>query len=171
MNWQKLQWKPLVAGFAATLVILLLGHYLWQRTAVERPLIQVLEQDEAVEKAEYLSDGKTSSVRVQVTQVARLGDAARRINEIVAKMQPTSKIEYIDKSNDYLLKLYDELHFAIYEASVTGNFTDLQKEFKSALELSEATAYHLEVDKNNIYVQLHQNDAYLYRVINVEVAR
>lgn len=172
MNWQNLNWKLLVAGFAATLIVLFVGHYLWQRTAVERPLIQVLLQDEAVKSAEFYADGKNSSVQVELTAVEYLGNTARRVSGIINKMQPSvGIINYVDNSNPYLEDLYAGLHFAVYEASIKGNFIDLNSSFTSTVQEAELSSSRLEVDQQAIYIQLHQGDAYLYRVVRLEVSK
>ena len=169
MNWQKFKWKQIVAGFAATLIILLLGNYMWHRTAVERPLIQVLLQDEAVEEAVFHSDGRNSRVEVKLKAVPRFAEAARRINATVKKMQPTTQVIFVDNSNDLLNDLYDELHFAVFEAKVNGNFVQMNNGFLQAVKYAGLSEYRLEVDNEAIYLQLHYGDVYLYRVVALEV--
>jgi len=170
MNWQKLKWKPVVAGFAATLTILLIGNYLWHRTAIERPLIQVLLQDEAVKQAEFFSDGRNSRVEVEVNDVPRFAEATRRIKATVKQMQPTvEQIDFIDNSDDSLIELYDKLHFSVFEARSNGNFVELSKRFAEAVREADLTAHRLEVDGEAIYVQLHRGEAYLYRLVTLEV--
>lgn len=169
MNWQKFKWKQIVAGFAATLIILFLGNYMWHRTAVERPLIQVLLQDEAVEDAVFHSDGRNSRVEVEVKDVQRFADAARRITDTVKKMQPTTQVIFVDNSNDLLSDLYEEFHFAVFEARANGNFVQMNDSFLNEVQDNGLSAYRLEVDNEAIYVQLHLGDAYLYRVVSLEV--
>ena len=169
MNWQKFKWRQIVAGFAATLIILLIGNYMWHRTAVERPLIQVLLQDEAVEEAVFHSDGRNSRVEVKVRDVPRFANAARRINATVKKMQPTTQVIFVDSSNDRLSDLYDELHFAVFEAKVNGSFVQMNDSFLHVIKHAGLSDYRLEVSNEAIYVQLHLGDAYLYRVVSLEV--
>ena len=161
MNWQKLKWKQIVAGFAATLIILLLGNYMWHRTAVERPLIQVLLQDEAVEEAVFYSDGRTSRVEVKLKDVPRLAEAARRINDTVKKMQPTTRVIFMDNSDDFLSELYDSVHFAIFEARVNGTFIKMNDSFLNSVKDAGLSEYRLEVSNEAIYVQLQIGRAHV----------
>lgn len=169
MNWQKFKWKQIVAGFAATLIILLLGNYMWHRTAVERPLIQVLLQDEAVEEAVFHSDGRNSRVEVKIKDVPRFAETARRINATVKKMQPATQVIFMDNGDEFLDELYDELHFALFEARVNGTFVKMNDSFLNAVKDAGLSEYRLEVDSEAIYLQLHYGDAYLYRVVALEV--
>lgn len=171
MNWHNIKWTQMLAGFAATLVILLLGNYLWQRTAVERPLLQVLKQDEAVIKAAFISDGRKPTVEVVLGDLTHLSLAVRRIDAMIKKMQPNvAQVIYQDLSNEALERVYDRLHFAVYEAKATGNFVTLEERFLSIVSDSSLTFYRLEVDSEAIYVQLHDGGSYLYRVVALDVS-
>lgn len=170
MDWRKLKWELVLGCFLGALAILLSAHYLWQRGAVERPLVMLLEQDRDVSVAVVSGEGKKAVVEVELKETARLRETVSRVEAIVKKAQPNiARIVYKDKSNAALDRVYHDLHFAVYEAARTGSYVALAERVDVLASGGSVSRYRVEVDATAIYVQLHAHDAYLYRVVPLGV--
>lgn len=170
MEWRNLKWQLILVCFLGGLTILISAHYIWQRAAVERPLVQLLKQDQDVSDAMVSGEGKRAVVEVHLEDTPRLLTTVKRVETIVKKSQPNAAhIVFKDKSNPALDGLYQELHYAVYEAVRTGNYVALADRVEALAQRANVSNYRVEVDNEAIYVQLHSHGAYLYRVVPLGV--
>lgn len=166
MDWRKLKWQLVAISFLGGLGLLVSAHFLWQRTAVEKPLLQMLRQDSDVSGVVLRSEDGGLAVEVELRAVRRLASTTERIGTAVREAYPrVSRITYTDRGNQALDEVYHDMHFALYQAARDGNYRDMANWVNALADNANLADYRVEVTSTAIYVQLHVHDAYLYRII------
>jgi len=166
VDWRSLKWQLLVASFVCGLIALMAVHYLWQRTAVERPLLQLLEQNPDVQDVTLTGDRRALHVEVTLRSTPRLASTVRRLDTLIKETHPHAiRVIYKDHSNELLEDVFHDMHFAIYQAARSGNYRDMANLVHTLARSANLSDYRVEVDATAIYLQLHTEGAYLYRII------
>ncbi len=172
MDWQKLKWQVVEMSFLGGIALLVSAHYLWQRTAVEKPLLQLLRQDPDVSGVTLRKENGSLAVQVELKAVPRLASTVERLDTLVKKAYPrVSRITYKDRSNHALDQIYHDMHFAVYQAARNGTYRDMANWVHEQAHNANLQDYRVEVSSTAIYVQLHLQDAYLYRIVPLAATR
>jgi len=74
-------------------------------------------------------------------------------------------LEIRDQRNPYLFRLWRENRLVLEEAAVLGNLTEMQALLEHNLGQSQLDSWLLEADRENLYLQFHAGDHYLYEII------
>jgi hypothetical protein len=172
VDWHKLKWPMVAISFLVGLGLLVSAHYLWQRTAVEKPLVERLRQDPDVSSVTLRHENGRLAVEVLLKAVPRLATTTERIGSLVRQAYPrVARITYKDQSNTALEALYYDMHFALHQAARNGDYREMADWVHALAHNGNLTDYRVEVGSTAIYLQLHAEDAYLYRIIPLAGAK
>jgi hypothetical protein len=158
--------KTVIVAFIVTLGILLCGYYFYNnyyvKNGLHEQISQVVEVEEEIEIAEQKHP---PTVYIRLSEIKALQDVYLKIEEIVCqKLGSEYRIVLLDERNDKLMALYDKCSFVIQESLVTGKFQDMYNKVQELAEL-EGVECHLTMDSSNIYLELRDDQGYLYEVI------
>ena len=166
MKWLDIKWIHLLVGFVATLALLFVLHIVWQRAGIERPLVQILEQDPAVRSVQVVAQGRGVNVIIELGEVERLAEVIIRLSSIAHKTQTNIRsLKFSDNSTPELDEAYYGLHMALYEGISTGHYVDMSDRVRQHVMDLGLHYSRLEIDQSDIYLQLHSEGGYLYRVV------
>ncbi|QGT99643.1 hypothetical protein SYNTR_1050 [Candidatus Syntrophocurvum alkaliphilum] len=167
----KPQFRIIIALISLVVVLGLLfgGYNLYNTIGVHNPvkgeLSEIPEiQDVKIEKVDRkdvfkIQLGKTTNLKKVYT------DTTKVLN---SKYDPENyELIILDNSNNELEKAYDNLHLAIYEAIANNQFLWLDKQLE---EKQKNYDYKLFVDEENLYLQLEQENYYIYKVLDRSTA-
>lgn len=171
MPWQRSNWKLIVVVSAVSLVALIAIHVVWQRMMLEGSLLRSLRKDADVLSVTLETSNNKSIALIELKNVDRLATTIRRLESISETGRPhLSEIIWKDNSSPRLDQLYQEMHYALYEARLSGAFVLLSTRVNEAVSLASIDGYVLEVDDNALYLELYDAEHYLYRVIPLPVS-
>lgn len=171
MPWQRSSWKLIVVVSAVSLVTLIAMHIVWQRLMLEGSLLRSLRNDADVQRVSIDVSTNKNVALIALKNVERLATTVRRLKDRSEAGRPyISEIKWQDNSSPRLDKLYQGMHYALYEARLSGEFVLLASRVDEAAQLSGIEGHILEVDQEALYLQLYDAGYYLYRVIPLEVS-
>lgn len=158
--------KTVIVAFIVTLGILLCGYYFYNnyyvKNGLQEQISQVVEVEEEIEIAEQ---EYPPTVYIRLSEIKDLQDVYLKIEEIVYQnLGSEYRIVFLDERNDKLSELYDKCSFVIQEGIATGKFQEMYNKIQELAEL-EGVKCHLIMDSSNIYLELKDDQGYLYEVI------
>lgn len=158
---------PVIIGIMVIVIGLLFGgQWMYTKYFFEKPIGNVLDRVEGIENVDYNKEAGT--LTVTLTQVPDLRDTFLHIEEGLQSQGGFDgvRVRIIDNRSRFLEDVYYEMHFSIFQSIFTGEFVSMQQNISTiAAEfgLDEAAVY---VDSDNVYLQLHRGDEFLYEVIS-----
>jgi hypothetical protein len=155
-----------VISFLLTLGILFAGMWLYKDLYVNDPLAEKLQKIPAVKEYELIIDEK--SLEVTLGTVDNLKETYLEIENSIKDITNDSgafEIKIKDNPDNLLNSVWEKAQFAVYEALEQGNFNDMAVQIKKVIEEFGLEKYKIQMDKNNIYIQLHHGDKFLYKVL------
>lgn len=165
MSHQNLK-LSLIIGFALFILAGLLGgQFLYEKYVVDGPLQQSVRQiSQGNDVLIVKKDGKTI---VKISPVPT-GDLKALYQAILEKAEQeygsNVDIEFMDQSDEFLLSVWNDIQFPIYEGIATGEYTRMQEKSIKLLEDKNLQG-NIKMDRHRIYIQLSHEDKYLYRVL------
>ncbi|QGP93441.1 hypothetical protein MGLY_28490 [Neomoorella glycerini] len=162
-------WRLQFVFLAALLTLGLLtgGQWAYRHYSQEKPLADTLKSDPAVQEATVIRTADGLEVRVILGPGADLPQAYRQVQETVHKLYGRQQVKLViqDRRSPALESLWRESQFAVYEAAVRGNFTQMAATVDRLARQAGIDHYAINVDDNYIYLQFSQGQAYLYQVV------
>lgn len=169
MHRERSTWLTGIIALAVTLLVLFGGQTIWHTFAVAKPLDNAFEGIDGIQSVAWnkeKSDKAAVVLQVSLDHVTNLQttytDIQERAKNILGKS--TFRIVIRDSRNPELEQVYHEMHFHIQEAIATGRFGNMAEHVKEKA-LEAGIDAQISVDAYNVYLQLSQGDANLYRVI------
>ncbi|MCW3490806.1 hypothetical protein [Dethiobacter alkaliphilus] len=164
---KNLKWPVIVLAFVVTLALGVGGVYLRQHQMVDEPLFQRLSEYEPVQAVDLHKDGNQQVVVVTLDYVDDFGYIHRRLKaEIVDLLGENGfRLEIRDGRDPRLETAFSAVNLALYEGEQRGNFTEMGQQVEAALADLGIAEHKIMVDNENIYLQIRQDDAYLYEII------
>lgn len=164
---QGLRIPVIVAVFAVSLGLALLGQRVLYGKHVMSPLIQELEAYDAVASAEVISNGGKSEVWISVAQGVNLQQLYPEWERLATARlgDDFGGLRIIDRRDEHLSGAYYQLHFAIAEAVMTGRFRELNEEAAQIADAWGIDRYRIDIDAARVYVQMERGDAYLVEIV------
>jgi len=159
----------IVVAAAAAFVVLVTAHAALQRSTVDRPLAESFDSLGCVESFEIADEGEGATLAVRLEDVNDLRQAYLDVREAASKyIDGQCRLEVLDRRSEALEDAFYSVHYAVYEGAETGRYSWMAGEVRRILDGAGVDRYRVRVDDENVYVQLHAGDAYLYEVIPKE---
>ncbi len=155
--------------FLTTLGIALGGQKLAHQQRVIAPLYSTFEAIDGVE--EVIVEDTRQGV-ILTLKLADVDDLSRLIASVLdqgSTMSVASQLKIKDQENDKLLTVYYEMHYALEQAVTLGDFQQMAKEIRDIAQ-EHNVAYRVQVDSDYVYLQLHDDDNFLYQVLSRDQA-
>lgn len=164
---KKFKWPVALAAFVVVLVLSVSSVYLSRRQMVNEPLLRRLGQLEFVERVELERGKNIFTVTVQLGYVDDFSMAYRQLKTETDNQLGAGAYKLVvkDKRNKTLEAAFYAVHLTLYESEFRGNFTDMKKEAAEILKALGISEYRIMVDRDYIYLQLRDKEAYLYELI------
>ncbi|HBE05749.1 MAG TPA: hypothetical protein DCY85_04595 [Firmicutes bacterium] len=168
MNFKGLQAKWILLAALLTGALLFGGHFAYQRYATETPLRAAVLAQPGVKDFAVAKSG--SGYTLEIT-IGPISDLQGTIESVVLMIEATGKapitaINITDNASLALSEVYYEMHFALEEAADRGNFTQMKEQVDNIAREAGVDTVRIQVADRELYVQLHQDGHYLYRIIN-----
>lgn len=160
------EFRVVLAILALVVVLGLLwgGFTLYNKLGIEEPLIKDLQAIEAISDVS-ITKNKIYVIEVKMGKVEDIQSVYDSlITTIESKLgEEEYKLVIIDKENKVLKDWYKELQPAIYQALANNEFMWLDE--RLAKTFKDGVRSNLFVDEKNLYIQLFNDDAYMYKVL------
>ncbi|MCR4403278.1 MAG: hypothetical protein NUW12_10995 [Firmicutes bacterium] len=160
--------RKIAAAFFVTLAVLTGGRIAAYHIQVERPLEALLEGRSDVAAWRLVkSDGPTDvEVRVVLRDVRNIQTTLLDLGEDIAGMtRGAFRLVVEDTRNAELTETYQRMRLAVEEAIARGTFREMAQEIESQAIEAGLDRCGVYVDSQNVYLQLHKGERYLYEVI------
>ncbi len=154
-----------VFSLLVTLFILLGSYFLYDKYYVKNGLEEKINQIVSVDEIKVAKKEKPPTVYIRVSELKDLQTVYLKIAEVVnQKYGSEFRIVFLDERSEKLSKLYEQSSFVIQEAIVTGRFQEMNKKVQELAE-REGVSCRMTIDSTNIYLELKDDQGYLYEVI------
>ncbi|NLL19291.1 MAG: hypothetical protein GX262_09745 [Clostridia bacterium] len=164
MDFSKYNPAKIVLTFILTLGLLSGGRFAYQEFGVMGPLKKSLASTPVVKEAVIFSEKNQTVVQIELGKVSSLQASIREITKLLP-MDDGYVLDIEDRRNEYLTRLWQENRFALEEAAVRGNLTEMQALLNENLAQAQLDSWLVEVDEQNLYLQLQAGDHYLYEIV------
>lgn len=164
---QGLRIPVIIVIFVSVLGLAILTESLVHGRQVTSPLVSTLQTVPGVTDARVDGRGKSTAVHVHLADGIDLITVFPQLIAIKERyLGPgMGNLHVSDARNEKLTRVYYDLRFQIEEALATGHFTRMASEVAEAALMYSLTDHHIFMDSDNVYLQLHQGEAYLYEVV------
>jgi len=164
------KWQVAVLAFVLTLTMTMGVIYLRQRQLVNEPLLKRLSELEPVKSVELQREGDSQIVYVSLAYVKDLAVTYHELHEQIGRLLGQGRYRLViqDERNEALEAALFAVHFALYEGEQRGNFTEMAELVSAILSELEIDEHKLIVDRENIFLQIRQENAYLFTIIKRE---
>lgn len=167
MKWQGIRLPVVALTLAVVLAVLMGANWLWQRQAVNRPLLEELEglpgiRDAAVER-QY---GKLL-VTVDLADSASLGETYRAAETLIERLAGGDSYELVARSDEdeALATAYRQIHLILYETMSQGDFSRGAERIDAKARELGLDGGQLEIDDRNAYLTLRRGERAHYTVV------
>ena len=163
MQIKDIKW-PIVIITCAIAISLFLGIQYWrQKQLIEEPLMLALQEKQGVEEVSLLQKDKTLNIVLTMSKVDDFASFYQRIETKVEEMyRGDYDVTVVDAPDETLMAAYGNIHLAIYEAIDQGNYVSMG-EYVAEVSQNYELDYNMVVLEEDIYLQLHHGDSFLYR--------
>ena len=140
--------------------LLLGGKVIYQKKWTDVTILSQSQQIPGVVSAKTVQKDGQQEMVVVTKHMTNLRQASLALEKLAGK----SPIQYLDRNNDSINKLFGQMQFAIQEGISRGNFTEMAQNVRAQAEKA-GVQLELEIDNDAIYVIMNQGDAQLIEVI------
>jgi hypothetical protein len=140
--------------------LLLGGRVVYQKKWLDVTILSQSQQIPGVVSAKTVQNNGQKEMVVVTNHMTNLRQASLALKKLAGQVP----IRYLDRHNDDLEKVFNQMQFAIQEGVVRGNFTDMVQNVRTQAEKA-GVQLELEMDNDAIYLILNQGDAQLIEVI------
>lgn len=157
----------IVLAFALTFTLLVAASNLNYMVKVDRPLRGFLEANPHVADYKISETGGKIDISVKLKEGEDLGAAYRDLMDGLQAISGGRSVELsiADNRDALLMNVYHEMHFAIEEAIMQGDFTMMNARLTATAERHGIQKFGVSVDRDNVYVQLEKDGHHLYQVV------
>ncbi|HHV71957.1 MAG TPA: hypothetical protein GXX38_05025 [Clostridia bacterium] len=146
---------------------LLLAQYIWETRGIYKPLLQSVESVEGVNTVTIEKEKKNLVIKIELEPVNNFALIYKEIEDIINNRlaEDSYQIKIKDKRNEILTSSFLSLSSFIQEGIQTGRYSLMEEQIKNKASSLELDHVNVLVDAENIYLQLHSGENYLYEVI------
>ena len=152
-------------AFFLSLALLCGGFWLYNEFVIVRPLEQELSALPQVRQVWLGKNNDRFVIKLELVSVENLKDALGEIKETISLASGQYVLQIKDRRNDYLEELWRQGQFAVEEAAVLGNLTEMHSSLQKEWRRAGLDRWLIEMDRENLYIQLQQGQFYLYEVV------
>ncbi|MBO8128205.1 MAG: hypothetical protein H0Z39_03270 [Peptococcaceae bacterium] len=166
MEWNGIRIKTVILVFVVSLAVLLGCHWVYANYGYNQPLKQVLNDNPVVKSFTINDEGQTVYVTVRLNRVDNLMVTYRDLNQKVSESLGDRPYQLVieDDRDGSLEQVYYRSHYAIHEAIMKGNFSEMVSVIERQASAVDADA-DVYVDSDNVYVQMDNGKHFLYAVV------
>lgn len=140
--------------------LLLGGKLIYQKKWLDVTMLHQSQQISGVTSAKIVQDNGQQEMVVITNHLTNLRQASQTLEKLAGNLP----IRYLDRSDDNLKKIFDQMQFALQEGIARGNFTEMEQNVRTQAEKA-GVQLELEMDNEAIYVIMNHGDAQLIEVI------
>ncbi|MGB4504957.1 MAG: hypothetical protein WBI44_08695 [Syntrophaceticus sp.] len=154
-----------ILSLVVTLFILFCGYLLYDKYYIKNGLEEKINQIVNVEEINIAKKENPPTVYIRSSDIKNLQTAHQKTAEVVYQtLGPEFRVVFLDERSEKLSNLYEKCSFVIQEGIATGKFQDMNNKVQK-LAAAEDVQCHLTIDSSNIYMELDDDNGYLYEVI------
>ena len=140
--------------------LLLGGKVIYQKNWQDVSILRQSQQISGVVSAKIVDNNGLNELDVVTNKVTNLHQASLALQKLANNLP----IRFLDRDNDALKKLSEQMQFAVQEGIARGNFTVMAQNVRTQAEKA-GVQLDLEIDNDAIYMSLNQGNAQLLEVI------
>lgn len=154
----------IVLGISLGLLLGMQKYY--NNNFVEEPVKQKLEQLSFVESVDASKKNGIYDYKVQIRQAGNVQYEYEKVDEVIADNLKGKEYQFtmLDHRSSKLQKDLENLELNIYEAMAKNNYLWLDQTFRQT-SAANGFSYKLYIDDQRLYIQLKDQDAFLYEII------
>jgi len=143
------------------------SYYLYKLYTIEKPIKEQLVLLESVDKVDMTKNDKQYQIEVKVNKVSNIQQEYRKIEKIIKSQLDSSQYSLVIKDNrdQQLQNVFTGIQPAVYEALAHNRYVWLKEELTRELTKQECN-FNIFIDDHYLYLQIIQNDNYMYAVLN-----
>ena len=165
MNLTRLNLPVIFLVFFLSIALLSGGLWLYNEFVVIRPLEGELSALPQVRQARLAKIDGQLVINLELGQVDNLKCTLGEIKDIISLEPGKYALHIKDDRTKYLEELWRQGQFAVEEAAVLGNLTEMHGSLKEEWQKAGLDRWLIEVDRENFYIQLQHGQSYLYEVV------
>lgn len=135
---------------------------------IEQPLIKKIKLIKDVEKVKVTNNDNVYNIKVRLGKVDNLKETYNNIENSIKSIVNQDKyqiaIEY--RSNEKIDNLFEDLQPSIYQGLAQKQYLWLDEQIEQQSQKQGITSF-MAIDEKRIYVELIDQDSYLYSVIDI----
>jgi len=161
---------PLIAVIVVVVFCLLLtGQWVYKKYFLEQPVVKALDSLPEVENSEFFE--QTNTVTIKLKEVPNLQKAYLKIDSKLRKQRGSEdlKIVILDNRNRLLERVLYQSQFAVHQAIMQGDFIHMLEYISNLAKEAGVDKFNIFIDSNNIYLQFHEGNSYLYEIVSRKV--
>ena len=160
MNIKPKQVGLVVLVAVMTLALLFGVQFGWKKYILESSVTSRLNSIDGVKEIQLNAGNENSMLGITLQAVPNFKQTALQL----AKAAGGGKIIITDNRSAELQAILEKLRFNIEEGISQGDYTQMQDSVAAAAKEGKLDRYGLYLDADNIYLQLHKGDNFLYQV-------
>lgn len=165
MSKKAFRWEYAVLSAILTFAALSLAYYSFDQLGVRRPLERALAEDPDVKTVDFETRSGSMLLVITLEKTSDLSATYARVLTLAReKLGESFEIEIKDGRNRRLDDAYYAVHHLVEEASVRGNFGEMMESCKGILAGMGLADYRITVQRDYVFIQMFDGDAYLYEV-------
>ncbi len=152
-------------ALVVTLSILLGGYFLYDKYYLKKGLEERIGQVVVVEEIKIAKKEKPPTVYIRSSEINDLQSIYQEITEEVFQTLGSDyRVVILDERTEQLSKSYEHLSFIIQEGIATGGFQEMSTRVQE-YAMAQDIQCHLTMDSFNLFLELKEDQGYLYEVI------
>lgn len=167
MDFKNIRWPIVAAILVGTMAVLGVGQLVYRMQTVDRPLKAFLASTPEVKSFDVQKNAEGTTINMKLGPLSDLRTTYTSIAKGLAKVSKGPfKIVVTDDRDPALEQAYYRMHFAIQESLQRGTFTSAEDVVSREATAAQLKTARLFVDSDRVYLQLSDNDHYLYEVLS-----
>lgn len=149
-----------------SLGLLLGGQKYYNNRYVEGPVKHQLEQLSFVKSVQESKENDIYDYKIQIKRAGNVKYEYEKIDEIIASHMKEKSYQFTlqDQRSPKLEEDLHQLELSVYEAMAKNNYLWLDETFRQ-VAAKNGFSYKLSIDDQRLYIQIVDQDAFLYEII------
>lgn len=169
MEFKDINIKRVLIFLLVFLSILFLANYVYRVYYIEKPLKEFYENSSIVKSYEIINKNNIKEINLTLKQVDNLKDAYNSLlvgtEKVLNNKKFIIKLENDKNADEKLNEFYYKIQFIVYEAIQKGEFLKMSQYIMAESQRNNINS-KLYIDEKNLYIQLNDEDKYLYKIIS-----